>query len=578
MIMKIVIYFIWCILLCTPMVAAQGGEDLILWLSLNESAPIQQDQSLYEQNCTVENGAFVEGIDGGSFGFNGLGHIRCEPSPSLANVLRGPFTFLFWARIDAVSSADDWGSKGNFFRMTSTSAFSGNLKVVTDYGNSGQNRTSAQGLFAPGSWRHIVITSTGQPNLDGSQMTISLNGLVQEITTYSGTSAIQDQSDELAPLWIGGNLHGALDHIKLYNRVLSSEEIQMAAQEFEIPMPTATPVPEPTAVPTATPIPEPTATPTAVPTLVPTPTPMPQDGCAFEISWADVPGSEPVLLQRLNCTNTIGWSTIFQESFTLMFWTQAEDAPFVPVKSSTIAKIGTQDPTKRAIGVRVDFGTAGNNTATFAAEPSSTDWRHIAIFSTGLTNEDGKQLHLFVNGVHQSPNLVSGYSGTDFSGAEKMFTLDGSFSTVYCGIDVVRGVVSEQELLTIVNEGPPTTTTTTSTSTTTTSSTTTTTTTNTTSSTTTSTTTTTTVPTTTSTTTSTTSTTTSEPTTTTTTSTSTTTTSTTAPTTTSSTTTTTTTSTTTTSTTANTTTTTVPEERVIRLRIDATIRILGPDE
>jgi hypothetical protein len=83
-------------------------------------------------------------------------------------------------------------------------------------------------VLAPNEWTHIATTFTfGTP----SSIRIYVNGVSQSGTWIAGDGtgipANDDDGFSIGTLWAGGNeLDGVIDDVRIYNRALSSDEIQ----------------------------------------------------------------------------------------------------------------------------------------------------------------------------------------------------------------------------------------------------------------------------------------------------------------------------------------------------------------
>ena len=107
-------------------------------------------------------------------------------------------------------------------------------------------------------WHHVVGTYSFSGGIQTQQ--IYIDGVLKNQLTF----AVIPATTYLSTLGIGrgngGYFNGLIDEVRVYNRVLSSSEVQSIYIEENSGSPTPTPTPTPTQIPTSTPTPTPTST------------------------------------------------------------------------------------------------------------------------------------------------------------------------------------------------------------------------------------------------------------------------------------------------------------------------------
>ena len=190
----------------------------------------------YSNNCDTKGGAVTnaEGKIGSALGLNGL-DAYCRVSNN-RNLYPKYFTLALWARSDS-SHANSWNDSGWFVSLRDQSGFNiGPIKdsknvqfTILDDTNLVQN-SYVVGTFAMGSitdWHHFAIT------YDGSVANVYLDGVLATSTKtaisrgYAGNKDFYFGSDNTEAAQHFGS--GTLDEIRLYNRPLSTCEIQILA-------------------------------------------------------------------------------------------------------------------------------------------------------------------------------------------------------------------------------------------------------------------------------------------------------------------------------------------------------------
>jgi len=182
--------------------------------SLGESNTKVVDLSKYGNNGTVNGGAFwnSSGKYGGAYYFNSAGS-----SITLTGVATpSEYTISLWKLFPLSVSADGWRTvvaktTGNYHHILFD--VNGDIGVYNGgWFSSGYNTNALSG------WHHITSTATGTTTIfyiDGS---------------YVGTAGTKISTSDISGIGNyavgGGQWSGALDELRIWNRVLSSSEIQ----------------------------------------------------------------------------------------------------------------------------------------------------------------------------------------------------------------------------------------------------------------------------------------------------------------------------------------------------------------
>jgi Concanavalin A-like lectin/glucanases superfamily len=133
------------------------------------------------------------------------------------------------------------------------------------------NHFSSSNAITLNTWQHVVVT------YDGAHVQYYING-----SPFG--SPLTETAIPLAnaiPLRIGNRANGdrtfdgLLDDVRIYDRALSSAEVQQLYQGGNAPPPAPTPTPTPAPTPTPSSTPTPTPSPAATPASTPTPVPAP---------------------------------------------------------------------------------------------------------------------------------------------------------------------------------------------------------------------------------------------------------------------------------------------------------------
>ena len=208
--------------------------NLIAWWKLDEGSGVMAlDESGYGNHGTlIRNPQWVTGHDGDALEFNGAGtYVDCGNAESLnVNV----FSVSFWCNIPTTQTWNHMVSKGQHGASGSPGSVNWGVMMYESQETilfETYNDTSWTGISADttiGEWHHVVAT------YDGDTMQLYHDG--ELAASITGAGILLDQS---RPLLIGarsddgsagGYFNGSIDDARIYNKVLTQDEVMQAMQ------------------------------------------------------------------------------------------------------------------------------------------------------------------------------------------------------------------------------------------------------------------------------------------------------------------------------------------------------------
>jgi len=220
--------------------AALAASGPVVQYSFDEgTGTVANDSSGNGNNGTLINGpVWITGVHGGALSFDGVNDYISDAGFSWPT--GGPVTVAFWNYVDAsqVQVATLFGvGAGDPNRFQVNAPYSDQI-LYWDYGDStGNGRITAN--YAPylGNWTHITLVSAG---VGGNFKAIYFNGQLAASATVSDGPKIAISNLQVGhtPQDAVGFRHqkGSVDDFRIYNRVLTANEIQTLAL---LPAPTA---------------------------------------------------------------------------------------------------------------------------------------------------------------------------------------------------------------------------------------------------------------------------------------------------------------------------------------------------
>lgn len=203
---------------------AQPSEGLVAYYPFNGNA---NDNSGNGNNGTTNGGcSWVQGVKGQACSFDGSGYISVPNSSSLQSPSTS-LSIVFWLYIDSWNNS--WAP---ILAKSNTQAYGQySVEISSTAGINfwtGTNVSTFNHQMVVGNWYHIAFT------WDGTETKFYLDGILKGTESYSGTITPDNLPLEIGRHFPGSTndyLIGKLDEILIYNRALSSEEIN---QLFEL--------------------------------------------------------------------------------------------------------------------------------------------------------------------------------------------------------------------------------------------------------------------------------------------------------------------------------------------------------
>ena len=220
--------------------------------ALGENATKVVDVSKYGNNGTVQNGSvacgqradcpnWTTGKYGGAYHFDSINdRIDAGSGSSLDNLNNTGMTITLWAKFDtgygeggslsmiATKSGTTTDPVGSwYFGIVPTGGSAGNLRFSKDTGASDLHRQSVQAVPI-NSWQYLTLTWTGANVSTGIIFYINGNETTYQFPTNGSATPISDASNILyigSDIYSGRTINGTLDELRIYNRVLSQDEI-----------------------------------------------------------------------------------------------------------------------------------------------------------------------------------------------------------------------------------------------------------------------------------------------------------------------------------------------------------------
>jgi len=174
---------------------------------------VATDQSVFKNDGTLSGGSWINGHYGGALAFNGSNDlVSCSSVP-----MQGQMTLSAW--INPSSFDGDRGiigSEGSFaMKTTSTGELRFTTPGIRDHNSSGAN-------LVLDSWQHVAITFDAN---QANGMGFYVNGSQVSRVNASGFDAGSGNFKIGANQW-DQYFHGAIDDVRIYNKILSASELQ----------------------------------------------------------------------------------------------------------------------------------------------------------------------------------------------------------------------------------------------------------------------------------------------------------------------------------------------------------------
>ena len=268
--------------------AAPADDGLILYYSFDDETATDQSGSGFDGAATEVT--YADGVSGKAAVFNAddMSSIVFTMPTGLQDM-----TLSFWFNVaeipaDSVPYAfvctSAWDATAVHTHLTAgvVRASFGGFKYA-DFRNNefGHTREDAVDWFMTEDYLNTWVNFTVTYNAETRERVLYMNGTkvaydVADESSFGGTPNLLAGQTQIGSWSADAQryLNGMMDEIRLYNRVLSKEEVAelvaVAAEPAAVPDPTPTPEPTPKPTPKPTDTPAPTETPTEAPTAAPT--------------------------------------------------------------------------------------------------------------------------------------------------------------------------------------------------------------------------------------------------------------------------------------------------------------------
>ncbi len=201
----------------------------VLALDFDENTTTQYDRSGYNNNGTVSDATWnLSGRYGGGLEFDGTDDYVNVPHSNSLSMGSGDYSMEAWARFPT-GIADNYGDivgKGGWNGVLTYGIVNGNGAI---YGYLANNTWTDRIMSANAygydnnTWHHYVLTFDRDAN-----MILYVDGVVIDstsISSYANTNFNGVDNVHIGE-YPGWYTQGSIDHVKIYNRALSAEEVQ----------------------------------------------------------------------------------------------------------------------------------------------------------------------------------------------------------------------------------------------------------------------------------------------------------------------------------------------------------------
>ncbi|MCK4521969.1 MAG: right-handed parallel beta-helix repeat-containing protein, partial [Nanoarchaeota archaeon] len=198
----------------------------------NDSLCTVYDSSSYGNNGTLQNGTYnTTGKYGGALSFDGVGEfIEIPDDPPLSAITKGSVSLWFKTSVwgDYIGFiSKQWNGGGSEWGI---GQHSGKVWVELCGDNSQSNYRQRYGTSTglnDNAWHHLAVTWNG---FDENNIHIYVDGSVEDGSTLSGGSGSMIDTSEKVRIGVKHStpycFNGTIDEVRIYNRTLSTAEIQ----------------------------------------------------------------------------------------------------------------------------------------------------------------------------------------------------------------------------------------------------------------------------------------------------------------------------------------------------------------
>jgi len=224
----------WVVLFLAFSLPAQSDTGPVAWWKFDEgSGTTAADASGSGNTSTLVSPSWTSGkIGSGALTFGGTKLGTVSGSGSLANLYVTGLTVSAWIKPTSSTGGriidKDNNDVGWFFGTTNA----GQINFTSDQDTTGVTALTSSTSIALNTWQHVLMTWDGTAG--SAHVHLYINGVNADGTGTSGTGP--EQTDSATPLSIGNRqvdsarpFTGSIDDVRIYNRVLSTTEIQALA-------------------------------------------------------------------------------------------------------------------------------------------------------------------------------------------------------------------------------------------------------------------------------------------------------------------------------------------------------------
>ncbi len=205
------------------------------------------DRSGYYATGTISNIAttsrVVVGKRGQALDFNGTNALITTSNITATDNL-GALTVSAWiyprsigegSRGRIVDKADATTPTNGWLFVLTNNAGANQLGFIVDYAGTNLSYDVAANSITLDQWQHVVVTWNGNANPASNNVRISVNGSsVSSVTATAGTSGRVDDATQVVKIGndksLARTFDGYIDDVRIYNRVLSDNEIDLLYQ------------------------------------------------------------------------------------------------------------------------------------------------------------------------------------------------------------------------------------------------------------------------------------------------------------------------------------------------------------
>jgi len=213
------------ILFTSTVLAQEIDESLVLYLPFDEgSGDVAKDYSQYGNDGTL-NGKpeWVEGKFGNALEFKGSQWVSIPSTPKLQ--IGDQLTMMAWFFAKDISDWRQLIAKSDEYLLRVDPPQEGNkMSAFVKAQGNWEPRASAT-VPKKEEWIHFAATYDAKPKQDVNHLNVYVNGVLSRSSTRPGKIATTENPVEIGRWGDGSYFVGIIDEVRIWNRVLSEEEI-----------------------------------------------------------------------------------------------------------------------------------------------------------------------------------------------------------------------------------------------------------------------------------------------------------------------------------------------------------------